>query len=188
MSIYNKKINFVPFELRPQIRLPHQAVPAAMIGMLAIYLVSSLIYFYFERNVFSKALLSIEAENKKITDSISFLSKENRVIEQKGETLTSLQKVLSRKNYWSEIFKELSILTPRDIWLTSLNNSDPEILILSGESTTLSAVPKFLKALETSHHFSGVQINYTQKDVDVIPSRYTFEFSIPVKASVGGGS
>ncbi len=188
MTIYRKNINFVPAELRPQIHLPNEVIPMTLVSMMLIYAIASSVYFYFEKSVVSKTLATIDAENAKIAESIKYLSKENRVIEQKGETLSSLQKVLSRKNYWSEIFKELSILTPKDIWLTSLNNSDPQILILSGESTRLDAVPRFLKALETSHHFYGVQINYTQKDTNVVPTRYTFEFSIPVKASIGGGS
>jgi Tfp pilus assembly protein PilN len=69
------------------------------------------------------------------------------------------------------------------------NKVSPETqLSLIGEADSQEIVAKFLTILEKSHHFSGVQIKYVEKEENIEPSRFKFEFTVPVTVLTGGGT
>ena len=108
-----------------------------------------------------------------------------------------MKAVLDKKNYWSAIFREMSVLIPEGVWLTGFSDiknesnnkikADSEVLLIKGESVSQEIVAQFLIALEKSQHFAGVQMKFTEKEINIRPARFKFEFSIPIKAASGGG-
>ncbi len=186
-----RHVNFIPPELRPKLVIPHEAVPMIMVLVFALYASGSALRLAISTHSSQKELVQVEATQAEVLQ----LLQKSRMLEQTNESYSSLQKVLARKNYWSEIFKELSLLIPDGLWLTSFANQKPdkadknntsERLILKGEASSQEGVAEFLTILEKSHHFSGARINSSEKEADIKPARYKFEFSIPVRTSTGG--
>ena len=184
-----KRINFLPQELRPKREFPVEIVPLSLYALLILYVGTSMITNRIDTNRTREQLDGLLAENNSLSLQIQVLTEQSKKMDQNNEVLGTLQKVLNRKNYWSEIFKELSILIPRGIWLTNFaNSSTNDQLVLKGESGSQDLIADFLKTLETSHHFSGARMIFSERQNEVQPTRYQFEFVIPVKASDGGGT
>ncbi len=184
-----KHLNFIPADLRPRLRLSHEMLPLALAAVLVVYAVGMSSQAFLSSRSQKKELAQIDATASELHQKIALLSQQNKDLNQKSETLTSLQKVLNRKTYWSAFFKELSILIPDGIWLTSFSNGtekDSDRIILRGESVSQELVAEFLTILEQSHHFGQVRIDYSEKEAKISPSRYKFEFSVPIDATTGG--
>lgn len=184
-----KRINFLPQDLRPKREFPVEIVPLSLYAILVMYVGISMLNNRLDTNRTHEKLDQLVSENNSLSLQIQVLTEQSKKLDQNNEVLGTLQKVLNRKNYWSEIFKELSILIPKGIWLTSFANSTTnDQLVLKGESGSQDLIAGFLKTLETSHHFSGARMIFSEKQNEVQPTRYQFEFVIPVKASNGGGT
>jgi Tfp pilus assembly protein PilN len=182
-----KRLNFIPRELQPKMVFPHELIPIVLFAFVVLFIASSSVSMHYESKRTANVLQQMKDQDVELTKQIQVLSEQNKKNDQNVETFGTLQKVLSRKNYWSEIFKELSILIPQGIWLTNFTNSGSDRVVLKGESSSPEGVAKFLRKLEGSQHFSGARMNYSEKEKDVSPSRYKFEMSVPVKLPDSGG-
>ena len=218
-----RHVNFIPPELRPKLDLPHPLIPVALFIVFILYSGGSAWQLHHQA-VMNEAEL---ARLNQVSADLSKQLEENHILEQNNAEFSALQQVLSRKNYWSEIFKELSILIPEGVWLTNFNNhrATPAVvaavttsttasttttttaastttpatgatetptlqsayLVLKGEATSQDGVAEFLTTLEQSNHFAGVKISFSEREPNIKPVRYRFEFTIPVR-SVGGGT
>jgi Tfp pilus assembly protein PilN len=185
--MFKKRINFIPRDLQPKLEFPFELIPVVLCSLVLIYVSSTVLKMNFETKRTTQAVETMKVENESLEREIVVLSEQSKRADRNNEAFVTLQKVLSRKNYWSEIFKELSILIPEGIWLTNFTNSTQERLILKGESSSAEGVAKFLRKLEGSQHFSGARMNFSEKEPDVAPTRYKFELSVPVKMPESGG-
>ena len=240
-----KHVNFIPLEFRPKLKIPYEVIPGLVLGLFALYSVGTGLNLYLETRSAENELTQLEVMGVETALKVQALTERSAVLEQNNEALVALKKVLNRKNYWSEIFKEMSILIPEGIWLTSFSNlkagskaepvsqdsplemtaemravlmpkqqnahtKHPEVatepkdevkvakevkvtkvdsseqLVVKGEASSQQMVAQFLSVLEQSHHFSGARIDFSEKEENIKPSRYKFEFIIPVKATTGG--
>ena len=80
--------------------------------------------------------------------------------------IASVQSFLGSKVQWSDMLNELSLLAPRDFWLTSLTGdaSDGVIkLVLDGEATSESLFSEFALALEESFYFRNVKLKSSER-------------------------
>jgi len=155
---------------------------------MVVYVSTNAFTVHYDTKHTGEKLQVLKVQNEDLSKEIQVLTEQNKKMDENAETLNTLQKVLSRKNYWSEIFKELSILIPKGIWLTNFTNSGTERITLKGESSTPEGVAKFLRALEASQHFSGARMISSEKEDEIVPTRYKFELSVPVSISAAGGS
>ncbi len=183
-----KRLNFIPRELRPKLEIPLEIVPVSLFALVVVYVSTNAVTMHFDSKRTAEKLQVLKVQNDDLNREIQVLTEQNKKMDENAETLNTLQKVLSRKNYWSEIFKELSILIPRGIWLTNFTNSGSDRIILKGESSTPEGVAKFLRSLEGSEHFAGARMISSEKEGDIVPTRYKFELSVPVSISAAGGS
>jgi Tfp pilus assembly protein PilN len=182
-----KRLNFIPRELRPKLEIPLEIIPVSLFVVAVFFMATNAITVHFDTKQTSQKLDTMKVENDQLSREIQVLTEQNKKMDENAETLNTLQKVLSRKNYWSEIFKELSILIPKGIWLTNFTNSGTERIILKGESATPEGVARFLRALEGSQHFSGARMISSEKESEIVPTRYKFELSVPVSITAAGG-
>ncbi len=189
-----RHINFIPAELRPKHEIPGNLIPAGLFLVLLFNVVGSVVSNIISTQSVKSALVKIEAENTDITNKIdSFAGAKKRL--KLDEAIGSMKVVLDKKNYWSAIFREMSALIPEGVWLTGFsdlsNNTNTktkeEVLLIKGEAVSQEIIAQFLIALEKSTHFSKVQIKYSEKESNISPTRYKFEFSIPIKATTNGG-
>lgn len=187
-SKLKKRINFIPRDQQPKIEIPHE-LPALILVILSVVVVGvSFFRIHLQTGMTTRELAELNNQNSQLVEKIKNLTTDTQILEKKSETLTILNKVLGRKNYWSEIFKELSNVMPPGIWLTSFSNSEENTLVLRGESTSQNKVADFLKLLEGSEHFSGARMKFSERESGIHPTRYKFEFLIPVTSVSGGGT
>ena len=183
-----KRINFIPAELHPKLTTIREVLPSVLVLISIVYTSSSALQLHSESSAEKAELIELEKTDLSLQKQLP----NGRTLEQGIENFNALQSILSKKNYWSESFKELSLLTPDDLWLTSFANSKgdkveaSEHLVLRGVSSSQETIAKFLSKLEHSPHFFGARIISSEKELDINPVRYKFEFMVPVKALPGG--
>lgn len=176
------RINILSDGVRPGLELPLELLPVSLGMICFFYMLSSGVSLALSEK--NKTALSNELinKNRSLSTQIQALTDRNRIWDRQDERFNSLQKVIDRKSYWSDAFKELSALVPDGLWLTSLSHS-PENpskrLVLKGEAVSQTLVADLYSKLEKSQNFSGAIMNFSERDADVRPSRYQFEFVIP---------
>jgi Tfp pilus assembly protein PilN len=184
-----KRINLLPQEMRPHREYPMELIPIVLYVIFVLYAGASGLWNHHHLKKNDAQLVYLREQNKQLNREIQSLNDRSRRFEENNHAVVALRKVLNRKNYWSEIFKELSILIPKGVWLTSFTNSAKSSqLVLRGESSSQEVIAQFLRILETSEHFSEARMISAEKQSEVQPTRYEFEFVIPVKAATGGGT
>lgn len=157
-----KRLNFLPKELQPSL-INHQSfcialavtfllIPGIGIGLKVV-------------QVQSEAVL-MEVEKQK-NDTQTQLAHRLRLREENIDTRTvqAVKKAISERVYWSSIFKELSALSPKGIWLTDLETKLEEngrSIQITGEARSQEEVGKFLENLEKSYFFRNIKLNYTE--------------------------
>ena len=190
-----KHINFIPTELRPKLEIPGVLIPAGLFLALLLYVSGSVVWGTIAIKQSQAELARVEAESAELTQKIESLPG-SKLNSKQDDSMGSLKKVLAKKNYWSAIFREMSVLMPDGVWLTSFSDhssrtpaqlkSASEVLLIKGESSSQDVIAQFLISLEKSQHFTGVQLMFSEKESNIRPARYKFEFSIPVKVVTNG--
>lgn len=95
----------------------------------------------------------------------------------------AVRQALEDKIYWAEAFKELSMVVPRDVWLTEFTSTmvdGKRVMSISGQSGSSKKTTDFFDALEKSYFFRDVQIKFTEKLVDYSPDLFRFKFECNV--------
>lgn len=190
-----QRINFIPTELRPKFKIGHEVFPITLMLAMFIYCGGSSLRYSSTLGIKKQKLSEVASTSSRLATQVRELSERNQLLDKNDKAISAIQKVVNRKNYWSEIFKELSILIPDGIWLTHFTDRKGPLsagetrLSLSGEADSGEVVARFLTVLEKSHHFAGVQMNSLEKEDNILPIRYKFEFTVPVKIlTIGGGT
>jgi|GEM_PF-3743050 len=196
-----KRLNFIPKELRPKLEIPHEILPASLLLIALFYVMMGPLRIAYETRANQKELAELQSLQDDLDRQVKSLTDEKKVADQNSESFKAIEKVLSRKNYWSEIFKEMSMVIPDGVWLTHFTHlgvkgsgksatpaplSPASQLLVKGEATSQLGVAKFLTILEKSHYFSGARLISSERMKDIKPTKFKFEFTIPVRAGVGG--
>ncbi|NDF15642.1 hypothetical protein EB061_10020 [bacterium] len=197
-----RHLNFIPKDMKAAWEIRHELLPAGLFIALVFYAGAGPVRLSVLTQMSEKEIMQLEATSAELTEKVKAMNEQNRTVAQSSENLNAIQQVLARKNYWSEVFKEMSILVPEDVWLTNFSNlksggktpeaaqapvaGNPESLVVKGYATSQLAVARFLKILEESAFFTGARMVSAEKEKEIKPARYSFEFFIPVKMSGGG--
>ena len=188
-----KHLNFIPKELRPKVEIPHEVLPVALVVIALFYVVMGPVRISAQTKANQKELASLQGIQEDLSNKVKSLSDETKVAQHNSDSFKAIEKVLGRKNYWSEIFKEMSMLIPDGVWLTNFTHQGvkpgakaSDQLLVKGEATSQMGMVKFLSILEKSHFFSGARLISSERMKDIKPAKFKFEFTIPVKAVTGG--
>lgn len=200
-----KQINFIPAELRLKQEIPGVLAPAVLFVVLCLYVGGSFISNFISTRSAENELSSIDNQNIALLKQIEGLSGSRQRLKL-DQAIESMKKVLAKKSYLSGMFKELSILMPEGLWLTGfshskdnplpsnekglrkLTNPDEKFLLIRGQATSPGVIAQFMTLLEKSKQFSGVQMKSSEREVDIEPERYNFEFAIPLKSLIEEGA
>jgi Tfp pilus assembly protein PilN len=202
-----KHLNFIPAELRPKLELPVILIPVGLAAVFFLYMSASVISTVSTMHNSEAELAKVEAQSSDLKLKIESMGAAKTRLKLE-ESLGSMRKILAKKNYWSAVFREMSVLIPEGVWLTGFSDhkekakpeprgtrnpaaavapAEPDVLLIKGESSSQEMIAQFLVGLEKSHHFAGVQLMFTEKETDVRPSRYKFQFSVPITTATDGG-
>jgi len=121
-----KHLNFIPEELRPGLEIPHEWIPTTLLVLFCLYAAQWPIRIAIQTRIREEELAQLEKTNSDLSEKLLTLSNQTKVEIKTNENLKEIQTVLNRKNYWSEIFKEMSVLIPENVWLTRFSNKKGE--------------------------------------------------------------
>jgi Tfp pilus assembly protein PilN len=180
------RINLIPAELRPTFSqslssLPMEVIPIAVLVLFTLYAGTTYVKLQMEMKRDGKELATLTTENSSLDQQIDQLVNSNKREEAESDRYKALQDVLSRKGHWSDIFRELSNLTPEKVWLMSLTSGagPNRTLTLRGHATSQALVALFFSRLEKSPAFSKAMMKSLEKEPKMQPPLFKFEFEIP---------
>jgi len=124
--------------------------------------------------------------------------------EQQGEEkkLMAVKGLLKDRILWSEVFREASLILPPNVWLTSIDATEPVPAVSGGSPSgarpsqategkqikftgfakSYAAVTQFISALERSDKFTEVALVYSQKNDASDSEQASFEIACNLRA------
>ena len=177
------RINLVPKNARgPAFEVPAKALPAIIVATLLV-----LSFAGVSQQMSFKSLRSkkeeIAAKQKELNDKIDVLTLEKNSVEIRQKQVSTIQQIQARKISWSDLFKELSLLISKDIWLSAMQaqvNAGKRMVTLEGAGETPMSVSMFFQALELSYFFRRVMLVTSTLDEKTYPPLYRYKFSVPI--------
>lgn len=159
------------------------AVFAAAAAVVLLLVVLSVIQQVQLKNK-TETLAKVTVEHESLMRTIASQSNEAANLDRASQQLVAARQFLKDRSTWTDLFKELSLLVPRGVWLTQLSNSvkDGQFrIMLSGEAPSQQLVAELLGALESSFYFKYSTLQYSEKIVGYEPNLYRFgmESSVP---------
>ena len=175
-------VNFIPKSLRPSQTLTLQE---GLIGSWVIGVLMVLSFTGYELNQ-SRSLRSqiesAEARSKQVNESAEAFASKAKSVDESSKRLTLVKEFLKARTTWTEMLKELSLLTPSTVWISSLStkfDQDKQLnLAIVGEAPSQIYVASLLLALESSFYFREVSMKNSDKMVEMTPNLYKFEFQV----------
>jgi Tfp pilus assembly protein PilN len=125
----------------------------------------------------------VAAKQKELNEKIDLLTLEKNSVEVRQKQVSTIQQIQARKVTWSDVFKELSLLIARDIWLSSLQadaKNGKRAVVIEGSGESPAAVSLFFQSLELSYFFKRVMLVSSTLDEKTYPSLYRYRFSVPI--------
>lgn len=188
---FGRRINLLPSELHPKFRPSLDRSAQAMVAFFSLYIASTILIYSIESRMQRKELESIEEQAQKIAEKIGPLLAQTKAEELQGRRLAFIESLLDRKNRWSEAFKEFGRVLPEGVWFTGLASvaaDGKRSFLIKGQAVSPVKMADFLSALERSRFFGGASIDYSEKEPNIEPEIYRFEFSVPIRADSKGDS
>lgn len=112
---------------------------------------------------FRVELNSVRHQYSKLKDDIKNVEKIKDKVTSKKEQLKLIKGLKGKKSKISGLFKEISLLIPKNVWLDEMvvDNMNLKVLI-KGEAFNHDLIKKFLFSLKKSDYFSNVKLNQSQ--------------------------
>ena len=129
-------------------------------------------------------LQSLSDSAKSMGASVQEITTRMKVSEESNKKFKETKEFLEARITWTEALKELSLLIPDTVWLTTLqtktSNEKEHFLEITGEAPSQRKIAGFLDSLETSYFFRDVIMKKSEKMLEVSPDLYKFLFEVEV--------
>jgi len=177
------RIDLMPSDMRSSFSIPKENLIA--IGLLVVLLLVILMIVF--KIPIYRAHLSewsrLAAELSSVQSALAPYTNSDQKVDLRSEITQQFGK---RKSIWTNLMKEISLLTPKDVWLTNLKGqvekSDIK-LTFQAEAVSQDIISKYMSSLENSYYFRHVKFKISER-LDVLPSPfYRFEFESAVALS-----
>ena len=183
----HKRINLLPTTRRQQFQVTIDTLLASVGLMVALFVGGSYISLTSSLRKITAETAQLQAADAPLVRQLAAAKDIPAADGGVGkDSLASLESVLTNKAAWTEPFRELSGLVPIGVWLSKLNASydkaGARIITISGSAESEKKVSEFFSALEQSYYFRNVAINFSERQKEIAPLLYNFEFSIPLKS------
>lgn len=178
-----RRINLMPKEVRPKLQISREMAVLGFLIVAFLYVIVSAIGLQASFSRQQARAIQLVEKNRRIASELSRLDLVERAESQSAEQLSSMKDIITRRMPWSDLFKELSLLAPKNVWLsemtTKIENASTSI-VLKGEAASQKSVADFFLSLEQSFYFGTVQIRYSEKEPGITPDLFKFEFVAPL--------
>jgi Tfp pilus assembly protein PilN len=122
----------------------------------------------------------------------------NSALEQdKSQRIAALSAALSKRLAWDRVFRELSLVLPEDVWLSTLSAKAPDAAALpgapsagftiNGQTYSHDGVARLLARLALVPHLSGIQLQHSARATSE-SGRPVVEFSIVASVKAPGAA
>jgi Tfp pilus assembly protein PilN len=178
------RINLIPREKQQSLfAVPSYALPAFISLFIAVIGITG-----YRQHLALKKLqqerAAIAQKQQAATAQITALNQQRLQLERKRKQATVIQQILAKKISWSDFFKEMSMMIPKNIWLGSMkagiSKEGRREMIIEGSGDSPQAVSYFFQGLEQSYFFQKVMIVSSKLDPKVTPPLYRFKFKCPM--------
>jgi len=183
MSRRRNRVNLIPPELRTAGIEWNKLIPAAVATVVFFWMAITAARVSWEQGRLEEQKVLLETRKSEIRERIDLLTARQNRYEAFKNRSDLVNGLVSRKIYWSESFKELSLLMPASLWMNQLvavSKDGAKSMSLDGSADASEAVSTFLLSLEKSYFFRRVTMAFTERDDATIPSLYKFKLVIPV--------
>lgn len=166
-KIIKNELNFIPVEERGGIIISRDFYfSAAAAGIVTALLFFNIIQIFYKGKL--KTKLNLEISRSQLTElEINKINTELSQFEKKLISRNLLASIESKRIMWGEHLKEISLLLPKNVWISSmkLEKSNNAIdIVLKGESLSFNDMSQFYGRLTRSLNYSNLLINSTVID------------------------
>lgn len=186
-------------------------LPASLFLSLIILLLASA-WEFLNARALNQQLSQLTVQRDTLTQQVIRLTQEITSFERQETTdrqeaekkLTAVKGLLKDRVLWSEVFREVSFVSPLGVWLTSIETVEPSPSVGGGGPSGLpagqagsrptpiaegkqikfvgfaksnAAVTQFIAALERSEHFTEIALVYAQRGTESDSQQVNFEIT-----------
>jgi Tfp pilus assembly protein PilN len=113
--------------------------------------------------------------------------------QEKGQRITALSTALASRMAWDRVLRELSLVLPEDVWLSTLSAKAPVAtpgapaagFTITGQTYSHDGVARLLARLAVVPHLSGIQLQHSSQTT-AEGGRRVVEFSIQAVVKTPG--
>ncbi|MBI5026586.1 MAG: PilN domain-containing protein [Nitrospirae bacterium] len=156
-------LNLLPAEAEKR-RLPARAVYAgAAVALYIVFMAGFGVYNQIQTRKIEKNLEALRNQKQMLGMELNSLQAQFP-----GEAVPGEIFIAKAKLPWAEFLRELSLIVPKDVWLSSIESTEEKAtgmkaMTFKGVTTNHAGVADFISALESSKFFYGLEILYSQK-------------------------
>jgi Tfp pilus assembly protein PilN len=115
--------------------------------------------------------------------------------QEKGQRITALSAALAKRMAWDRVLRELSLVLPEDVWLSTLSAKAPAQVAgapaagftITGQTYSHDGVARLLARLAVVPHLSNVQLQHSSQAASE-GGRKVVEFSIQAVVKAPGAA
>lgn len=122
---------------------------------------------------------------------------DSALVTEKFARIAALATALAGRVAWDRVLREISLVLPGDVWLTSLEAQSPAAgpalpdatangLVLSGSTYSQAGVARFLSRLAVVRSLAGVQLQ--SSTTTVIGKRHIVQFTVVAQVKAPGAA
>lgn len=183
----HRRVNFIPPESRPSLFGPGVLVAFALVCAVGVPVAGG--GAKIARWGAERRLASLASERDALAAQVA-LGVQTRDSSADQRAVAAVKKALSEKVFWAEVFKELTNVAPKGVWLTTFDTSvkdGAKHVVIAGQGPSQAEVTEFFARLERSYYFREVQLKFTEMAGDKAASLYRFQFEGKVFEEPKGG-
>ncbi len=187
-----RPINLIPENQRLGARKPGGPLGYVLIGALVILLagVALLVSTNNEISTSKAEITELQAENSAAAAQVSKLAAYTKLEEAHASRTATVSSLADSRFDWERVMRELALILPNDIWLTSLSGSvNPAVSVNGGAASSLrgSAPGPAIEITGCGHSQDSVAgFVSALRDIDGV-TRVAMEFSKLAEGSSEGG-
>lgn len=129
-----KAVNLLPRELEPQRKAPPVAVVVGCAGAVAAAAVLAFAYLQASSQLGSenRQLAAVQAQIAALPSPPAPPATVSSLPQERASRLAAVASALSQRVAWDRILREISLVMPDDVWLTSLDATSPSPALPAG--------------------------------------------------------
>ena len=178
-----KRVNLIPRRSQSfRLEIPAKVLPLIILVTLGLLAAQGILQQMELKKIRSERD-KVAARQQELNQKIDVLMLEKNSAEKKKKQASSIQQIQAKKVSWSDLFKELSLMVSRDIWLSGLQASSKDgkrQVNLEGSAESPLSVSTFFQSLELSFFFRNVMLDSSTRDEKTFPALYRYKFNIPI--------